>query len=341
VIHFDCMHCQATLQAPDGWAGRRVRCTQCGKGTRIPLVEPPREAAELATGPVEGAARPAGRPSSSGLPYPAAWMHALLDALRGGLGGARLESLCGVAGHVFLYGILALAVVMFLALFGAVSLDGPGKFSLLRTLFVMLVLLIACQYIIGRLYQAGRRLIESTPHAMASTALPDCFAAGALAALVAAVPITIAEIWGGGSWQEWIVQIVSALAVMGACFVGALVAINPPMLNLEVEPNVDAPREAMGVISFLFKFGIVVGPVIGAALVVSVFVQSLFDLWHLFDKSSGGRSARGLVEAGSMVGVFTLYYGGVYLLFLLYHLLLAFYQATFRISANTDRLPEG
>ena len=54
-ISFRCEHCDQTLDVPEAYAGRQVRCTGCREVVTVPLVGAPAPAADLSVEPADDA----------------------------------------------------------------------------------------------------------------------------------------------------------------------------------------------------------------------------------------------------------------------------------------------
>jgi hypothetical protein len=190
--------------------------------------------------PTSKAAAP-GRPSWHAADF-------LLDSLRSNFNArfvdrsARDFQTCG------LYGLL-LAIILTAAFAVIVAINGNALGNL-PSVVMMLLLLMALQYVAGKSCDALDRLNRATAGTLASTALPDCFA---LVCLVAGLVTLFGSVPMAASLSMYPL-IVLGIAGFLVCVYLALAALNPSTLCISIvlEP-VEASEEAIRVLLFLQK----------------------------------------------------------------------------------------
>jgi hypothetical protein len=373
VIYFKCKNCGALIKVSRKFAGKKGKCARCGATNDIPLqsekdaipksveqaAAPAGATAHAATGaaapgaaaaaeqadqvPAEEPAAPPRRPRRHGeLPLAAQQIDDLMNHLRRTGGGRLFPAAERVAYIGGVYALLALAPVILIIglatlLLGRTSPDWTRAdiVEMFVTLVVAALLLPLCQYVIAKLRAAAAKVVQASPSSVSSTALLDCIAVLLLVGSAVCLAGGAYRGYQTGLWDQGVMLGLAGLVGAVCCFLLAGLALNPESLSVHIVPQGSAGSEAVGILSLLWKMILRFAPIVLAV----VILWSLSVLGWAGYASFQAQSVRALgiaaIKVCQMLVTFTAAYIGVYLLFLLYHLMVDLIRALFEIAANT------
>lgn len=243
---------------------------------------------------------------------------------------ARLFRACG------LYGLwIGMAAVAVFAVIAAINGDALG--NLLSGAMVIL-LLVALQYIAGKFCDSLDRLNRTTGGVLASTTLPDSVAllslVAGLAILFGSVPLAVQALMYP--------MILLGIAGFIICGFIAFAALNPSTLNITIAP--DEPRasdEAIGVLTFLAKtlirsvpVALGTGVIAGTLMMAYACYQTFSHPDNLFPAQFTAAASRTILITSAALPL------AMYLLFLLYSLLLDLCRGVLTLPDKADRLED-
>ena len=250
----------------------------------VPLA-PPIVQSEAAA-PFERSAIAYQRSREGGLWHP---LDGLLAMLRRQFSAAFAVGAAQLFGRLGFYGLYAAAVAA-MAFGGALTLETKSA----RPVVVGAVwagLLIVWQYSAGRFLTAGERLVRSGPARLASSALLDCCALGAMAAALSLlVYYSLLAVQ-----QQWAPLLLPGVALFIVGQHLAILSLNPEALGLTITSEASTAEEALGAAAFVAKAGLRAAPVAFGAAVIWLTVKLLiaavvFLLWpsHLYPRIVAG-----------------------------------------------------
>jgi hypothetical protein len=232
-------------------------------------------------------------------------------------------------GHYGLYA--AMLVLLVLASLLAVKLNALDPVLLGLGGVVLLYVL---QYTASRFCRALVRLNQGSPAQITSTAFLDCVA---LLGLALGVTILIWAAVQAIRLNDFL-MILSGLAGFILCEYAAFVSLNPDLLKISVAPEIRAGEEAIGVLSFLLKLGLLMAPVAFGVGVATGTIR-LLHCFYLVFRDDGPPVA--LIVAGLSVNSIVFYAALpllAYCAFLLYYLLVDVIRATLSLPGKLDKL---
>lgn len=178
----------------------------------------------------------------------------------------------------------------------------------------MAVLVVVLQYTAARFLQAAGSLVASSPSRLKSAALLDC---SALLIEVGGVVIFLSFIVLARQMGQWsLLWVGLALWILSDAI--CCVAINPGLANVQVDEDISASEEALGILSFLVKAVMAVVPV---AFGVGAIVGTIALLFGTFSLMRTGAIGAGTSALSLILGSVCLPFAG-YLVFALYRLLI-------------------
>ena len=368
MIYFKCKNCGALIKVNAKFAGKKGKCARCGATNDIPLQsekdaipKPVEQAAGAPAGaaapPAMGAAhagqrahapeaeplaspRPPRRPGE--LPLVAQQIDDLMNHLRRRGGGGLFPAVERGAYVGVVYALLGLTPLILLVglatlVLGRVSAvwTRADMIEMFLTLVVLALVLPLCQYVIAKIRTAAVRIVQSSPSSVSSTNLLDCIAVLLLVGGVVCLGGGAYMGYRTGLWTQGVMLGLAGLMGAACCFLLAGLALNPETLNVQIAPHGSAGSEALGIVSFIWKMILRFAPV----LLAVVILNSLAELGWAGYAAFSSKSVRILGHAATGVCrvliLFTATYVGVYLLFLLYHLMVDLMRALLEIAANT------
>ena len=370
MIYFKCKNCGALIKVSAKFAGKKGKCARCGATNDIPLQSEKdaipksvEQAAAAPTGagpaaPLAPGAVPAGlagaameaeppappRPPrrASELPPVAQQIDDLINRLRR-RGGGRLfvaaERAAYIGGAYALLGLALLVLLIGVAtlVLGRVSFGWTraGIIEMSLTMVVLALLLPLCQYVIAKIRTAGVKIVQSSPSSVSSTNLLDCIAVLLLVGGVVCLGCGAYMGYQAGGWGQRVMFGLAGLMGAACCFLLAGLAVNPEPLNVQIVPQAGAGSEAVGILSFLCKLILRFAPILLAAVILNSLAELAWATYAAFRVKSVRVLGEAATGACRVLILFTAAYVGVYLLFLLYHLMVDLMRALFEIAVNT------
>ena len=188
------------------------------------------------------------------------------------------------------------------------------------------VLLMVLHYTADRFLDAGEKLVETTPSAMASPSFLNCMALLAEAlGIIAFFAIVIAA----GRIQQWNMALIG-LAVLALGDAVFFLALHPSLLNIRMSGAMSAGEEAVGILSFFAKTLVRMIPVAFGIGTLAGAIGMLMGIGGLIFSRVETLSALPLLPGTAplkMVALCAALPLAGYVLLAFYHLLLDLFQA--------------
>jgi len=191
------------------------------------------------------------------------------------------------------------------------------------------VLLLILQYTADKFLHAGEALVEASPSRLGSGAFLDCLCllSGAAGILIMVSYVMLAR--QSGQWSLlW-----AGLGAWALCDAIGYIALNPSMANIEIDENVRAGEEAIGIMSFLVKAVVRIVPIafgIGAIIGVLGLLFGTFSLMGSGQLLAAHASLR-LIVLCACLPFFS------YVLFAFYHLVIDLMRAILVLPGKLDK----
>jgi hypothetical protein len=244
---------------------------------------------------------------------------------------AKIFAVCGYYGLFGTMGVLLLFTILHAVL--VQDMGVAGRMSSILIGLAGAAAFAVLQYTASRFTTSLDRLNKSTPSAISSTAILDCFA--------------LLSMIGGLTFLIWmavlviqtgvVTPILTGLVVFIVCEYLACVALNPESLAIKVESDARAGEEALGIVSFFLKSCLHLVPVAFGAGVVWGTATLVYACYLLFGDDVA--SAAGLATETTF---WTLVYAGLpflaYVLFLLLYLQIDLIRALLSIPGKLDKM---
>ena len=174
------------------------------------------------------------------------WIFDRLRRLISPPAAASLASSVANYGHIAMLAAQVLALLFFLI--AGSHMDQP---VLIGKGIVVVILLGALQYVAGRLIEAGSPLLASCPAKLRSSALPNSVAVLSVVLGIGCFAASVSRAAETDASLLW-VGIGGLLVFLGA----SLLALHPSLLTIRLDPDISAPEEAIGVLSYLPRLAV-------------------------------------------------------------------------------------
>ncbi len=225
-----------------------------------------------------------------------------------------LSSHCVRYGHSAM--VVAQVLVMLFYLVAAVKLS-IGLYILCGIGFAIFLAIL--QYTADKFFQAGQKLIESSPSKLGSPAFPDCLA---LLMEVTGIMIFLKFALDARMYHQWNLALVG-IGIWALCEAVAYVALNPKMINISISTDAKAGEEAIGILSFFVKALVKIVPI---AFGIGSVIGSVALFIAIFTPMQDGLPVAGKAALSLIITCACLPFAS-YVIFAFYHLVLDILQA--------------
>lgn len=188
----------------------------------------------------------------------------------------------------------------------------------------MAMVLFVLQYVSYKFLNAGKKLIETSPSRVGSTAFLDCtFLLLEIAGIVVFLSLC----------TKGLANFFIGLGIWAICDAIAFTALHPEMINISVAEDVRAGEEAIGIMSFFAKAIVRIVPI---AFGVGAIVGTIALLMGLFPLMASGTIAP-CHNALTLISVCLCLPFASYVFFALYHLFIDVIRAILVLPEKLDR----
>jgi hypothetical protein len=259
-------------------------------------------------------------------------VEALLELLRKTFSEKLLDQVDRWAKIIGNIAYMAAAVIGFL--FFVIYAIKASNLTLFFIALAIIPVAALLQYAALLFLDAGKTVIAKSPSELSTPAVLDCFGlvsfVGAIAYLIGG--IVVASI--GGGFMAFAAGLGASLVLL---YVGSC-ALNPGAVNVEVGGKTSAGEEAISIVSFLMKLGLlrIIPFVFGIGAVVGLIFM-LYLFYPLFKNDSMLAAAQPAITG--VLGIALVPFIG-YLLFLVYYLVFDLLRAVLVVPGKIDSLKE-
>jgi hypothetical protein len=225
---------------------------------------------------------------------------AIIDKVRGILSESMFDTIAKFAllgGELLMYPALLVMMIVYII----TAIRGDSVQPVFEGIGVFVVGVLAL-YVVLQLIAAGFRMLRTNPSRVASRIYLNCFVVFFLVAGFYFLTRPILSYYdlkdrGPALWNsfaQWWTLAVPA-------FAGAILALNPKILNIEIDPEATAGETFLGLVSFALKMALALLPIylmMGAVLVAYASIVSASYYLFSTDKGLGNMYGyRALVQA--------------------------------------------